>query len=348
MIETGQGLDALEAWRSTYDAAVAASPDIDPFCSRSDWMISFARSHAPDLDVFVARRGDSHLALSRTDHDELGPLWHALEHGWRFASPIAGPGSEHLLLDLLAGEGRTLRPGHSLGTSGGSLDGERDGSDLSHGSVLISGLDPGPRLMHLLMHLQGNHEIYRLPSTGRVVASLQGGLDGYLSRRSRELRRNLRRAGRRARDRGLHIERLVLDDRADVDALYGRVLEVESRSWKALEHMGADREPMRGFYHHLLHRLRVEGRARLLLAHLEGDHVGYMHGGQCGDHFRSFQFSYDDARAELSIGNLLHLELVTWLCEDGVQHYDLGQQVPYKRHWGEGLRTTPNLLVVPR
>ena len=39
--------------------------------------------------------------------------------------------------------------------------------------------------------------------------------------------------------------------------------------------------------------------------------------------------------APASIGNLLQLEQVRWLCEEGVERYDMGPVMDYKRSWME-------------
>ena len=50
-------------------------------------------------------------------------------------------------------------------------------------------------------------------------------------------------------------------------------------------------------------------------------------------------FSYDQSVAALSIGTLLQLEKIRWLCQDGIQRYDMGisggGRIAYKRHWAE-------------
>ena len=35
------------------------------------------------------------------------------------------------------------------------------------------------------------------------------------------------------------------------------------------------------------------------------------------------------------LGNLLQLEQIRWLCEEGADRYDMGPQMDYKRHWTE-------------
>ena len=105
---------------------------------------------------------------------------------------------------------------------------------------------------------------------------------------------------------------------------------------------------MRLFYDAMLPRLAENSRALLLFARYQDRDVGYIHGGQAEKLFRSFQFSYDHDLAELSIGNLLHLDLIRWLTERSVEIYDLGMHMDYKASWGELRLVTPNLFYFPR
>ena len=50
--------------------------------------------------------------------------------------------------------------------------------------------------------------------------------------------------------------------------------------------------------------------------------------------------SYDAELSHLSLGNLLQLEMISQLCEQGIQSYDLGSNQESKRRFAEeGLQT---------
>ena len=55
--------------------------------------------------------------------------------------------------------------------------------------------------------------------------------------------------------------------------------------------------------------------------------------------YRGQQFSYDDEWDRYSIGNLLQIEQIKWLCEEGATRYDMGPLLDagmgYKSHWTE-------------
>ncbi len=317
--------DALERNQEAFDAAVAATPGIDPFCSRSDWILPFHRSHSPELELVICHEGPAHIALVRTFDARLGWVLQSLEHAWRFACPLVGEGACELLEQLLV----DLNP---------------DGAPMA---CVLSGIPDGQQLEDLLLRLHRRCEVYQLDPTTRVVASLEDGLDGWLSRRSRGFRRNRRRCLTATGARGLELLRLRPGP-GEVEAIYQRILAVEARSWKGIQGVGANQEPMRSFYRRVFDRLAEQGRLRVVLARLEGQDVGYIHAGEIGTHLRGFQIAFDAGLRALGVGSRVHLEMITWACADGLERYDLGMWMRYKRAWGQHLHATPNLLLVPR
>jgi CelD/BcsL family acetyltransferase involved in cellulose biosynthesis len=181
----------------------------------------------------------------------------------------------------------------------------------------------------------------------RFVASLEGGLDGFLARRSRAFRRNLRAAERRAGARGIEIERIVPADPAAASAVYARALAVEPLSWKAQSESPVHRGSMAAFYAEMLPRLAEQRRVRAVIARCAGEDVGYLYGGLIGGRFRGLQFSFADSLREVGLGNLLQLEMLRWLCEEGASCYDLGSRSAYKRRWAEIGLVTLSLLALP-
>jgi CelD/BcsL family acetyltransferase involved in cellulose biosynthesis len=85
-----------------------------------------------------------------------------------------------------------------------------------------------------------------------------------------------------------------------------------------------------------------------LLAERDGVAVGYLHGGRVGDHFRGLQFSFDQAHANVGLGNALQFRALGHLVRAGVRSYDLGGFSDYKGRWGdEGLQTV-GIVLRPR
>ena len=67
----------------------------------------------------------------------------------------------------------------------------------------------------------------------------------------------------------------------------------------------------------------------------DGEDIGFVFGGVASGVYRGQQFSFVEAWRRASIGNLLQLEQVRWLCEEGVERYDMGPVMDYKRSWTE-------------
>jgi CelD/BcsL family acetyltransferase involved in cellulose biosynthesis len=310
---------------SVWNRAAAATPQADPACCRSEWQLSFHEAMKPQRALVVREAGGSVAAFALARHPRIGPLLEPIESHWCFGSPLLGPDAVELLAALLdEPRVRALRP-----------------------RVLVSGVLPRSRLARRLQHVLGErYDIRRLPLEVLCSASLEGGLDGYLARRSPKLRTRLRQAARRAAARGVRFERHAPASPAEADALYARILAVERTSWKGPGHQGLTHPRSQDFYARLLRRLAAAGTARIVLAHAEGRDVGFVFGGLAGPHYRGQQFSYARDWHAFSIGNLLQVEMIGWLCEEGVEQYDMGPWMAYKGRWAEReVRATARLLV---
>ena len=313
----------FEAASADYDLAVAADPAIDRFCSQSDWVLSFHDAFRPRAVLQIAREGDAFVALEATEDVQVGVVLQPLESMWGFASPLVGDSSCDLLRLML----------------------ETGGGELARAPLLLSGVPlERSRLEPLLRMLAANYALRPLSETLRYRASLAGGFDGWLGRRSAGFRRNLRAARRRTRDSGVVFESVRPVGGEATSAAYERVLAIERQTWKTLSGNGVDRGPMREFYARMLPRLEARGALRLLLATREGVDVGYLYGGIAGDLFRGLQFSFREAERGLGLGNALQAEMLERLCAEGVSIYDLGSQSDYKRRWAEAGLATVRLL----
>jgi CelD/BcsL family acetyltransferase involved in cellulose biosynthesis len=319
-------LAGLEACAERFDRAVDATPEIDHFCSRVAWIAPFQRAFGASRELFVVEREGAFVALARARWPGGQRGLEALENMWGFACPLLGPGAAALLAELMAARGPLA--GELLWLSG--LPVER-----AWLRALLAVLPPGRSAQ-----ISGRTE--------RCVAALDAGIDGFLARRSRAFRRNLRAAQRRVASRAIRFERIAVRPE-QVEPLYARVLAIERRSWKAGTGNGTDRGPMAQFYRAMWPWLAARGGLRLVLARdAEGSDVGYLHGGALGRRFRGLQFSFDDALRSLGLGNVLQLELIEWLCDEGFERYDLGSRSAYKQRWAERLETTLGLVVLPQ
>ncbi len=307
----------LDTLADEYDGAVAEGFTLDRFCSSTFWVLPAARHLTPGAVPRIATSNGSYTVLARS------ALWlHPLEAMWGLSCPLVGRDPE-ASIELFC---RVL---------------ERD---PEWRACLATGLgetsSPWKALGRALSRRYG---LERGPTTRRYVARLDDGVEGFLSRRSAGLRKNLEKAERRAARLGLTFE--VRDGGS---SFFERILAVERRSWKGLRGVGIDREPMRSFYRDMNKRLLERGRRRLAFASLDGKDVAYIFGAVFGDTYRGLQFSFDGRLSSMSLGNLCQLEEVRRLVQSGVRRYDLGSEVRYKQKWGEEVLETAALIVTRR
>jgi hypothetical protein len=317
--------EELRQRREEWDEAVRVTPDIDHFCSASPWVFSAHQGLMGRRRAWVIKSGGGWAGLAFGEHPAHGIYLEPLEALWGFACPFVGPDPGAVAAEVLA-----------------LLRGVPDWQLL-----LASGL--GPRSPLLLRFAQEGLKVGQLGVAGvttRLRARLDGGLDGYLSRRTGGFRRNLARARRKADAAG--VVYTVVDDVGadDVDALWQRVLEVELRSWKGEDGVGIESGRMKAFYELMLPMLACGGSLRLVFASIDGVDVAYHFGGVWGDLYRGLQQSFDNRFRHLSLGTLTHARMVEAVCREGCRLYDLGQAIGYKERWSESSMTTVTLAIV--
>jgi hypothetical protein len=315
----------LAAVADDFDREVTATPAIDRFCSSSAWILAAASALMPPRAPFSFRGPHGYFAAMRGVHPAGFPYIEPVELAWGLAAPLIGRDPAALVADVVA-----------------MLAARRDWQ-----LAILAGLTPdGPQRRALERILPPRWERRRGTPTVRHVASLDGGVDGFLSRRSRELRKSLRKSARAAADAGIAFESVRVTDPAGADALYARIQRIEAGSWKAREGVGISAGPMRAFYERMLPRLCLYGQQRTVFARVDGRDVGYIFGAVFETEYRGLQFSYDDDHAHLGIGGLLQLHQIGELCGEGVQRYDLGTEMDYKRRWAEDVMETEMLVLV--
>jgi hypothetical protein len=285
--------------------------------------------------TLFARRGESGwVTLARVDRVGVRPALEPLEAAWCLASPLAFSGDPAALARELAAELMRDEPSAVL-----FLAGIVETSSLFR--ALVTALAPAYRLSARVA-----------PPTRRFRASLEGGVDGFLSRRSPSFRAGLRQAVRKASASGVRFEPVRVESEADATVLYARLLAVEARSWKGLAGDGLTLPEMQKFYAEMLPRLARKSAIRAQVGVCDGEDVAMVVGGVVdtaeGPVYRGLQFSFDDAHRSLSLGNLAQLAQITTLTAEGVAIYDLGSEVEYKRRWGEQCFETVTLVAVPR
>lgn len=250
-----------------------------------------------------------------------------LEAMWGLASPVVGP-------DVVGVAVETVR----------QLEAISDEWD----TVWLCGLDESSPLFRTFVNAFAPR--YRMglgPRTRRYEASLIGGYDGFLGRRSRKFRKALRRAERRAQDTALRFELhdTASGERDGVD-LYARIIAIERQSWKGRAEVGIQSGAMHAFYAEMVARLAARGSLSVCFATYDGEDIGYLFGGSQGDLFRGLQMSFSDAYEHLSVGNLMQTWIIRRLVAQGITRYDLGSALEYKSRWAEGGRETVALAIM--
>jgi CelD/BcsL family acetyltransferase involved in cellulose biosynthesis len=315
----------LAACADDFDREVALTPAIDRFCSTAAWVLAASSALMPPRAPFSFRGPNGYFAAMRGIHPAGFPYVEPIELAWGLASPLIGRDPEALANDVA-----------------GVLSARRDWQ-----LVIISGITAdGPQRRALERALPPRWERRRGTPTVRHVASLDGGVDGFLARRSRDLRKSLRKSLRAATTGGVTFDSVHASSAGDAAALYDRIQAVERSSWKARDGVGISAGPMRAFYAEMLPRLCATKQQRTIFARHADRDIGYILGAVFDGEYRGLQFSYDDDHAELGLGGLLQYQQITELCTGGVTRYDLGTEMDYKRRWAEDVMETEMLVLV--
>ena len=311
-----------------FDALAQETPYIDHYCTSSPWALSAHEAFHPEQELFLFRSDSAWLTLARGFSEHIGRYLAPLEAMWGLASPVLG-------VDPI---NATLQAIEALE----SIDGEWD-------NLWLCGLDPNaPPFMLMARHFSSRHGVFLGPPTLRHVASLEGGFDGWMSRRSSRFRANLRRALRQAESVGIETEWLT--DFSDEDlrkSAFERALAIDDASWKGESLQGLRASEMANFYERMTRRLARRGALRMIFLKLGGKDIAMGFGAQSGPTLRGLQMSYVQEYAPYSPGNVLQARFIERIAAEGLQHYDLGTDLGYKARWaGPGLETAA--LVIRR
>lgn len=320
--------EEFEQAAAAFDRLVAITPEVDPFCSSSRWVIPAAKALMPEREPWIFRGASGQVAMMRGRHPEGWYYLEPLEASWGLACPLAGPDP-----DALAAEFVTLC--------------HRRRSEWN--VMLLMGLPEGSALFkHIAQRLHPYYDVFRGQVTRRLVASLAGGLDGFLSRRSRNFRKALRRSLRLAESAGIEFHSCDVNEYRAAEELYQRLTAIESHSWKGREGVGIDSGAMHEFYLHMVRILGARGELRAVIAQQDGRDIGYVLGGVCGRQYRGLQFSFHIDYGQYSLGNLCQYHQIIDLADENVETYDLGTEMDYKQRWAELHHDTVGLIVYKR
>jgi Acetyltransferase (GNAT) domain len=318
------GLAELAERADDFDATVAQSPDIDRFCSSSAWVLSAAEALMTPRPPAILRGAHGYLAAMKAVHSGAECI-EPLELAWGLACPLLGRDVEALVDEVADDLARRV----------------------DWRCCLVPGVVRNGRHQRALARAGRPWLAHRGATTQRHIASLDGGLDGFLRRRSANFRKALHKSRRAASTAGIEFVAVELGDHADpaaAAALYARIMAVEAGSWKSLAGVGIAEGSMHAFYGAMLPRLLARGRARVMFARHRDADVGYILGAVFDGEYRGLQFSYQESYARYSVGSLCQFHQIAALCAEGVLTYDLGTDMEYKTRWAE--RTFLTELVV--
>ncbi len=316
-----------------WTAIAAASGRPDPFSCTPAWQLAFHDAFDPSRRLLIHEEEGNILAFAEltllTGQIILVPV----EAHWISASPLLGPYADECFLSHLPDILREYRGFPPC--------------------FLIGGLEEQSDVIPRLFHIAGRmFRFLKQPISLQRSASLEGGLDGYLSRRSANFRAKMKKAGRKAAAEPIRFERVVPSTVEEADITYRRMIAVEEKSWKGRDHCGMTESPSLEFYHAMMRRLSLYRGGRVIFAVHDGKDIGFIFGGMAGTCYRGQQFSYDADWKAFSVGDLLQMEQLAWLCEEGALRYDMGMSdhpsMAYKRHWAELEQSLHAWLLVPR
>ncbi len=311
-------VDELDGWASTWDRAVDATPGADEFCAASPWCFAAARHLGGDPPV-VLTDGRSFAGMRGLRTEDGTRLLVGLDPIWGFATPFVGHpvAAARLLAARLAMED------HDVALVTGQTE---DGVALA---CLADALGTGRRLL-------------RGPTEQRLRADLSDGVEAWFARRSPRFRQRIRRLDRDAADAGIE----VVDASAlPPDEALDRVLVVEAGSWKGREGTGLASASLAGFYRDMAWRLAARDQLRLLLARRGGEDVAFVLGGVRGRTYRGLQLSHRADVDDLGLGHVLQWHQIRRLEGTGIDTYDLGMDMPYKRRWADRVDETLGVIV---
>jgi hypothetical protein len=312
--------NSLPEHQAAWKKAAISTSQADPFCCAPTWQMAFHDAFGPKRLLMVESHSNSLVAFAEYVSPEGKAFLTPVESHWFFGCPLLGRDAVGMFDSMMGDIEKRYAP--------------------TFPPIIISGIRPGGVLSRRLIRTFADRFDFYLHSSGvQCAASLAGGVDGYLSRRSANHRKKLRKQFRRASEKGVYFERAAPASFEEARKTYARMMAVELSSWKGIGKCGMAETPAREFYDSMVKRLASAQGGRVIFARHEEEDVGFIFGGMAGRIYRGQQFSYDERWKSCSIGNLMQVEQIKWLCEEGARRYDMGPiagpKMGYKSHWTE-------------
>jgi len=206
--------------------------------------------------------------------------------------------------------------------------------DVEWNAVCLSGLSKA-LVTKITDELQSTYRIVCHPGIRFQRASLQGGMDGFLSRRTPRFRKNIRRSQEEIHRAGITFTSCQPHAK-EVPTIWERIQRVEATSWKwAKNDSVLQNEPYQAFYQTLLRLAASRNALHVGFAQEKGTDVAYVVGGVLGLEYRGFQMSFDDRFRSLGLGNVMQMAMIEQLSKLQVRTYDLGMDMNYKARWSD-------------
>lgn len=315
-------LEELEQKRDDFDAMVQSSPEIDQYCSSSHWVISAYYAFSDD-DPIIFELDDGFLAMQSVYSYRFGRLLMPLENSWLMAAPIVGA--------------HPLRVAKQARLALDTVKKEYEG-------IFLPGYPFEKEWFYAFIEaFRSGHSIRVGNETKRIRASLEGGVAGWKKRRKHSFRRNLSNMQNRCHKAGIEFE--YHRHCTDWESLWRRILTVERRCWKGLSGSGIHQGSMKTFYTRMLPGLAARDMLRIGFARKDDQDLAYIFGGVFGETYRGLQLSFEQGNESLSLGNFMQYNKIVRLVDEGVETYDLGQDMAYKYKWAETAKSTKALLI---
>lgn len=177
-------------------------------------------------------------------------------------------------------------------------------------------------------------EHFRKPVT-HWRSTVPGSLDEFLTARSKERRRHVRRYARRLEEScGGEVEVGRLHSRGDLDRLFADTFEVYQRTYQASLGVGFSQGELN---RRLTETCMDRGWFRGYVLYLRGKPVAFWHGNVYAGVFWSVATGFDPAYGDTRPGTYLLMRLIEDLCADeSVRTIDFGfGDAEYKSHFGD-------------
>jgi len=297
--------------------------NIDSFCSSYVWIEPSFRVFYKRTNLFISETEKSALILCQGNDEKRGRYYEPLENSWKLTSPFIGENIEQDLCSLL--------------------------EPLMHtewNTISLSGLYPSlvSKIKKCFLEIE-NIQIEDDKIGYRYLASLEGGTEGFYSRRSRKFRRNMRKNKEKTQKANIQFKIFKLTSPNEVLSYFERAIDIEKRSWKAAKDTGMNSPFMYRFSKRvLLNAVNYMGACGILAFDGKKE-VGFIYGAIFQNIFRGLQMSYDNDYRALGLGNMLQHNMLDYLANNNVEGYDLGSEVAYKSRWVEKKLAVPSIII---